>query len=189
GAPRASPPDGEGRVTGAVAEIVFDVPLRRCLSRVIPSGLTLAPGQRVLAPLQGRPRAGLVVFIRQGETEGLARVQTPMEPVAALSRAMLDLGLWAAAESLSSPGSPLAAPGPPPPRRTPGPARAAAAPARRRRIAGAPARARAGSRDVAGALDEPRPPRAASRGDRARAWGGAGGGARPLFPGPLGRAW
>jgi len=104
-------------VTGAVAEIVFDVPLRRSLSYAIPSGLTLAPGQRVLAPLQGRPRAGLVVFIRQGETEGLARVQTPMEPVAALSRAMLDLGLWAAAESLSSPGSTLAALVPPPPRR------------------------------------------------------------------------
>ena len=104
-------------MTGSIAEIAFDVPLRRALSYAIPSALTLALGQRVLAPLQGRPRVGLVVAIREGETEGLARVQAPVEPVAALSASMLDLGLWAARESLSSPGSTLAALVPPPPRR------------------------------------------------------------------------
>src|SRR5262245_47018315 len=55
--------------------------------------------------------------LREGDTGGLAKVQAPLEPVAALSAAMLDLGLWAAAESLSSPGSTLAALVPPPPRR------------------------------------------------------------------------
>ena len=104
-------------MTDAIAEIVFDLPLRRPLSYAIPPGLRLARGQRVLAPLQGRPRVGLVVALREGNTGGLAKVQAPLEPVAALSAAMLDLGLWAAAESLSSPGSTLAALVPPPPRR------------------------------------------------------------------------
>jgi primosomal protein N' (replication factor Y) (superfamily II helicase) len=104
-------------VRGSIADILFDLPLRRPLSYGVPSSLTLAPGQRVVAPLQGRPRVGLVVALRQGDTAGLALVQDAVEPAPVLSTAMLDLGRWAAAESLSSPGSTLAAFLPPAPRR------------------------------------------------------------------------
>jgi primosomal protein N' (replication factor Y) (superfamily II helicase) len=104
-------------VRGSIADILFDLPLRRPLSYAVPSTLTLAPGQRVVAPLQGRPRVGLIVALRQGDAAGLALVQDAVEPAPVLSTAMLDLGRWAAAESLSSPGSTLAAFLPPAPRR------------------------------------------------------------------------
>jgi primosomal protein N' (replication factor Y) len=100
-----------------IADVAFDVPLRHALSYAVPPGLALAPGQRVLAPLQGRPRVGIVLALREGSPEKLADVASALEPVPVLSRAMLDVGRWAAAEGLSAPGSALAAMLPPPPRR------------------------------------------------------------------------
>ena len=101
----------------SIAEIAFDLPLRRTLSYAVPAGLGLAPGQRVVAPLQGRPRVGIVLGLRTGSGAGLAAVTSTVEPVPVLSAAMLDVGRWAAAESLSAPGSVLSALLPPPPRR------------------------------------------------------------------------
>jgi primosomal protein N' (replication factor Y) (superfamily II helicase) len=109
-----------------IADILFDLPLRRPLSYAVPPDLKLAPGQRVSAPLQGRPRIGVVAALHAGDPEGLAVIQGAVEPAPVFSTAMLDLGLWAAAESLSAPGSTLAALSPPPPRR--GTAEAAAPP-------------------------------------------------------------
>ncbi|HKZ06584.1 MAG TPA: hypothetical protein VJU81_14035 [Methylomirabilota bacterium] len=100
-----------------IAEVAFDLPLRRTLSYTVPSGLGLARGQRVTAPLQGRPRVGIVLALRTGSSEGLAAVTSALEPVPVLSAAMLDVGRWAAAESLSALGSVLSALLPPPPRR------------------------------------------------------------------------
>ena len=100
-----------------IADVAFDVPLRHALSYAVPPGVALAPGQRVLAPLQGRPRVGIVLALREGSPEKLAEVASALEPVPVLSRAMLDVGRWAAAEGLSAPGSALAAMLPPPPRR------------------------------------------------------------------------
>jgi primosomal protein N' (replication factor Y) (superfamily II helicase) len=100
-----------------IADILFDLPLRRPLSYAVPPDLKLVPGQRVSAPLQGRPRIGVVAALRAGDPKGLAVIQGAVEPAPVLSTAMLDLGLWAAAESLSAPGSTLAALSPPPPRR------------------------------------------------------------------------
>jgi primosomal protein N' (replication factor Y) len=100
-----------------IADVVFDLPLRRPLSYAVPPDLKPVPGQRVSAPLQGRARTGMVVGLREGDAKGLAVIQALVEPASVLSKAMLDLGLWAAGEGLSSAGSTLAALTPPPPRR------------------------------------------------------------------------
>src|SRR5438034_1658271 len=99
-----------------IAELVFDVPLDRAFSYLVPDTLRLTPGQRVSAPLGGRPRAGLVVALREGPVEGLKPVQSVVEPAPILSAGGLALGRWIADESLSSWGSTLSALLPPPPR-------------------------------------------------------------------------
>ena len=100
-----------------VADLLFDLPLRHPLTFAVPDGLVLAPGQRVSAPVQGRARAGLVLALRDADAAGLATIDRTLEPAPVLSPVMLDLGRWAAAESLSAPGSTLAALLPPAPRR------------------------------------------------------------------------
>ena len=100
-----------------VADLLFDLPLRHPLSYAVPDGLALAPGQRVSAPVQGRARVGLVLALRDADAAGLATVERALEPAPVLSPVMLDLGRWAAAESLSAPGSTLSAMLPPAPRR------------------------------------------------------------------------
>lgn len=119
-----------------VADVLFDLPLRRPLTYAVPAALRLAPGQRISAPLQGRARVGVVAALREGDGKGLAAIQGAIEPAPILSRAMLDLGLWAAAEGLSAPGSTLTALVPPPPRR--GAPEAAAAPPEPAPAAGEP---------------------------------------------------
>ncbi len=98
-----------------IADVVFDLPLRRPLSYVVPDGLSVRPGQRVRAPLAGRARVGIVVELRDGATAGLKPLEAPVDPVPALSPLLLDVGRWAARESLSSPGGTLAALLPPVP--------------------------------------------------------------------------
>jgi len=100
-----------------VADLLFDLPLRHPLSYTVPDGLRVAPGQRVTAPVQGRARVGLVVTLRDADASGLSAIASALEPVPVLSPAMLELGVWAAAESLSAAGSTLAALLPPAPRR------------------------------------------------------------------------
>ena len=100
-----------------VADLLFDLPLRHPLSYTVPDGLRVAPGQRVTAPVQGRARVGLVAALRDADASGLSAIASALEPVPVLSPALLELGVWAAAESLSAPGSTLAALLPPAPRR------------------------------------------------------------------------
>jgi primosomal protein N' (replication factor Y) len=100
-----------------VADLLFDLPLRHPLSYTVPDGLRVAPGQRVTAPVQGRARVGLVAALRDADASGLSAIASALEPVPVLSPAMLELGIWAAAESLSAAGSTLAALLPPAPRR------------------------------------------------------------------------
>jgi primosomal protein N' (replication factor Y) (superfamily II helicase) len=100
-----------------IADVVFDLPRRQAFSYAVLPGLSLARGQRVLAPLRGRPRAGVVVAVREGDAVGLQPVAAAVEPVPILSEAALDVCEWVAAESLSSLGSTVAALLPPPPGR------------------------------------------------------------------------
>ena len=95
---------------------MFDIPLDRAFSYAVPAGLTVRPGQRVSASLSGRGRVGVVVALRDGEAAGLKPLQRAVEPVPILSEAALELGRWAAAESLSSLGSTLLSLVPPLPR-------------------------------------------------------------------------
>ena len=101
---------------GLAADVVFDLPLDRPFSYLVPEGLRVAVGQRVSAPLSGRPRIGVVVALRPVGDETLKPLKALVEPEPILSPAALALGRWAADESLSSWGSTLAALLPPPPR-------------------------------------------------------------------------
>jgi primosomal protein N' (replication factor Y) len=99
-----------------IADVVFDIPIGHAFSYVVPAGLVVAPGQRVSAPLQGRARVGVVVGLHDGDAVGLKPLQRAVEPVPVLSGTGLELGRWAAGESLSSWGSTLLSLLPPPPR-------------------------------------------------------------------------
>ncbi|HSE04889.1 MAG TPA: hypothetical protein VLK35_12115 [Methylomirabilota bacterium] len=99
-----------------IADVVFDIPIDHAFSYVVPAAMVVGRGQRVAAPLQGRGRVGVVVALRDGDTAGLKPLQRLVEPVPVLSDAALELGRWAAAESLSSWGSTLLALLPPAPR-------------------------------------------------------------------------
>lgn len=99
-----------------IADVVFDIPLDRPFSYRVPTEMSIAPGQRVSAPLQGRGRIGVVVALRAGDETGLVPLQRAVEAVPVVSGAALALGRWAASESLSSWGSTLLSLLPPPPR-------------------------------------------------------------------------
>jgi primosomal protein N' len=51
-----------------IADVVFDLPLDRSFSYRVPPDLPsrITVGQRVRAPLQRRPRVGVVVALRDG---------------------------------------------------------------------------------------------------------------------------
>ena len=100
-----------------LADVVFDLPLDRPFSYQVPDALRVTVGQRVSAPLGGRPRVGVVVALRPDIVDQtLKPIQSLVEPAAIVSRAGLALGRWIADESLSSWGSTLSALLPPPPR-------------------------------------------------------------------------
>ena len=92
-----------------IAEVVFDLPRQQPFSYTIPAGMGLQPGQRVSAPLHGRARIGVVVALRDADMAGLKPIERPLDRVPVLSPAGLELGRWAAEESLSSWGSTLLA--------------------------------------------------------------------------------
>jgi primosomal protein N' (replication factor Y) (superfamily II helicase) len=99
-----------------IADVIFDIPLDRPFSYLVPDGLALSRGQRVSAPLHGRSRMGVVVALRDGDAARLKAVQRAVEAVPIASDAALALGRWAADESLSSWGSTVLSLLPPPPR-------------------------------------------------------------------------
>ena len=100
-----------------LADVVFDLPLDRPFSYQVLDALRVTVGQRVSAPLGGRPRVGVVVALRPDVVDPtLKPIQSLVEPAAIVSRTGLALARWIADESLSSWGSTLSALLPPPPR-------------------------------------------------------------------------
>src|SRR6267142_4550529 len=128
-----------------IADVAFDVPLAHSFTYRVPDGWTLAPGQRVLAPLRGASRVGMVVALRDGADARLKALDRIVDSTPMLSPGHLDLVHWIAAQSLSSVGSTCTALLPPPAaKRTPdtAPRPAADTAARNASAAGANANAR-----------------------------------------------
>lgn len=101
-----------------IVDVVFDIPLSRAFTYLVPAGLTVAVGQRVRAPLHGKPRVGLVVGCREDAGGGLKVLAGAVDPGPLLGPVHLDLTRWISAESYSSWGSTCAALLPPVPPRT-----------------------------------------------------------------------
>jgi primosomal protein N' (replication factor Y) len=97
-----------------IAEVVFDAPVDHPFSYRVPNDLSVLRGQRVLAPLRGARRVGVVVRLRDGDESALKPLLGVSEPAPILTPARLDLVEWIARESLSSVGSTCAALLPPP---------------------------------------------------------------------------
>jgi primosomal protein N' (replication factor Y) len=97
-----------------IADVAFDAPVAHPFSYRVPDGWRLAPGQRVLAPLRGAKRVGMVVAVREGVDAGLKPLLRVADPAPILSPARLDFVRWISTESLSSVGSTCAALLPPP---------------------------------------------------------------------------
>ncbi|HZO43192.1 MAG TPA: hypothetical protein VFE97_28500, partial [Methylomirabilota bacterium] len=96
------------------ADVAFDTPVRHSFSYRVPDGWTLAPGQRVRAPLRGAPRVGMVVAVRDGADPQLKPLARLVDSAPVLSAVQLELVGWIAVQSLSSLGSTCAALLPPP---------------------------------------------------------------------------
>jgi primosomal protein N' (replication factor Y) (superfamily II helicase) len=97
-----------------IADVAFDAPIDHPFSYRVPPTLTIARGQRVLAPLRGGRRVGIVVGLRDGDTAALKSLLGIADRGPVLSAARLALVEWIARESLSSVGSTCAALLPPP---------------------------------------------------------------------------
>jgi primosomal protein N' (replication factor Y) (superfamily II helicase) len=92
-----------------IADVAFDVPVDHAFSYRIPDGWSLVPGQRVLAPLRGAARPGMVVAIRSGADESLKLLTAVVDAAPILESTQLELATWIARESFSSLGSTVAA--------------------------------------------------------------------------------
>jgi primosomal protein N' (replication factor Y) len=97
-----------------IADVAFDAPVDHPFSYRVPPGLTVARGQRVLAPLKGARRVGIVVTLREGNESALKSLLGTADRAPILSPPRLDLVAWIARESLSTVGSTCAALLPPP---------------------------------------------------------------------------
>ncbi len=97
-----------------IADVAFDAPLDHPFSYAVPEDCRVAPGQRVLAPLKGSPRIGIVVALRDAPVAALKPLLRAVDPQPILGPAQLDFVRWLADESLASVGSTCLALLPPP---------------------------------------------------------------------------
>src|SRR2546430_6562692 len=73
-----------------IADVAFDAPVTHPFSYRVPEGWPLAPGQRVLAPLRGAVRVGMVVALREGDDARLKLLHRVADPAPILSPTRLD---------------------------------------------------------------------------------------------------
>jgi primosomal protein N' (replication factor Y) len=97
-----------------IADVAFDAPVDHPFAYRVPAGWSVARGQRVLAPLAGAKRVGMVLAVREGDETTLKALLGLAEPAPSLSAGRLALAEWIARESLSTVGSTCAALLPPP---------------------------------------------------------------------------
>ena len=97
-----------------IAEVAFDAPVDHPFSYRVPPGLTIARGQRVMAPLKGARRVGVVLALREGDESALKALLGAVDRTPVLDPPRLELVAWIARESLSTVGSTAAALLPPP---------------------------------------------------------------------------
>src|SRR5437867_17466 len=88
-----------------IADVAFDAPIAHPFSYRIPDGVTVVRGQRVLAPLRGASRIGIVVDVRPDESATLKPIIRVIEPAPLLDASTLDLVAWIAADGMTSFGS------------------------------------------------------------------------------------
>src|SRR5438093_13362565 len=87
-----------------IADAAFDVPLAHSFAYRVPDGWTLAPGQRVVAPLRGASRVGMIVALRDGADARLKTLDRVVDAEPVLSPSHLDLVHWNAAQGPSALG-------------------------------------------------------------------------------------
>src|SRR3989338_3733209 len=63
-----------------IADVAFDAPVAHPFSYRVPEGVTLAPGQRVVAPLPRAAPGGLVPALRAGAEAGFKPIRPPPPP-------------------------------------------------------------------------------------------------------------
>jgi primosomal protein N' len=92
-----------------LVDVAFDTPVEHPFSYVVPSGMSVAVGQRVSAPLGRAERVGFVVTVWEGDAAGLKPLLRVVDAAATVGDETLGLARWIAQQSLSSLGSTLAA--------------------------------------------------------------------------------
>jgi primosomal protein N' (replication factor Y) (superfamily II helicase) len=88
-----------------IADVVFAAPVAHPFSYVVPSGWSLAPGQRVIAPLKGAARPGVVVAVREGGGAALKPLSRVLDRVPILDAGGRGLVEWIAHDTLSGLGA------------------------------------------------------------------------------------
>src|SRR2546428_868277 len=88
-----------------VGDVPFDAPIAHPFSYRVPEGLTVTRGQRVLAPLRGASRVGVVVDVRADDGEKLKPILRAVEPAPGRAAARLGRVGWTAAAGATGLGS------------------------------------------------------------------------------------
>jgi primosomal protein N' (replication factor Y) len=91
------------------AQVAFDLPLDRAFDYLVPEGMALAPGQRVLAPFGRRHLQGVAVSLNEPERrQGIKALERVLDPAPVASPAMLEFTRWLADYYLCGWGEALA---------------------------------------------------------------------------------
>lgn len=88
-----------------IADVAFDAPVPHPFTYRVPEGWTIEPGQRVVAPLRGAARVGLVLDTRPDHGGDLRPLSRVVDAAPLLTPERLDLVRWIASETLGGIGA------------------------------------------------------------------------------------